>query len=68
MPLARRGRKLSDGTVVVQGTTSASVDQMRCPYCQNLAVAVVGQQGMGRASAKIYRCQTCQRTFKSTRL
>lgn len=59
MPRPRRGRRLPNGTVVLAGSTSTSINQMRCS-CGGLAVPV------GTTAGKpIYQCGTCQSKFQS---
>lgn len=60
MPKARRGRVLPNGTVVLQGSTSASVSQLRCPRCQSNAVGRTGPNGK-----TIYSCPGCGNKFSS---
>ncbi len=55
MPRARRGRQLPNGTVVLQGSTSASISQMRCPRCQQNMVG----KSQGPKGPTIYHCPAC---------
>jgi hypothetical protein len=64
----RRGRRLPNGTVVLQGSTSTGIRQMRCTACRGLAVPV-GQQGL-KGGRTIYRCTSpgCGVTFQTSKL
>lgn len=62
---ARRGQRLSNGVVVLPRTTSASIQQMRCPRCQGMAVAVAGNP---KAKSTVYRCNQCGSQFGASRL
>lgn len=59
---ARRGQRLSNGVVVLPRTTSASIQQMRCPRCQGMAVAVAGNP---KDKNTAYRCNQCGSQFSS---
>lgn len=58
---ARKGKQVGD-IVVLPRTSSASINQMRCPKCSSLAVAVAGNP---KDKNTIYSCVQCGSKFSS---
>jgi len=62
---ARRGQRLSNGSVLLPRSTSASIQQMRCPKCSGLAVAMAGNPKDKNTN---YSCGQCGSKFVSRQL
>jgi len=57
---ARKGKQVGD-VVVLPRTSSASINQMRCTRCQQIATAVKGDP---KATSTVYAC-SCGMKFSS---
>jgi DNA-directed RNA polymerase subunit RPC12/RpoP len=58
---ARKGKQVGD-IVVLPRTSSASINQMRCPKCSGLAVALAGNP---KDKNTTYSCGQCGSKFSS---